>query len=148
MCSLGLLVGIFSAAAPQAAPSARPVVVRFKHGPVVAAHGVRPFVSSGFEIQERRESQFWNPPQVKAMTPKAAPPPAPMPPAPMQPKSMQPKPMQPKSMQPKSMQPKSMQPKPTQPGITQPAKSPLPRTRDEARSQPNRQTESNMGRGR
>ena len=66
MCSLGLLVGIFSAAAPQEAPTDRPVVVRFKNGPVIAAHGIPPYLTSGFEVQERNESRFWKPPQGKA----------------------------------------------------------------------------------
>ncbi len=78
MCSLGLLVGIFSAAAPQEAPTDRPVVVRFKNGPVIAAHGIPPYLTSGFEVQERNESRFWKPPQGKAMKPKAKQQPKPM----------------------------------------------------------------------
>jgi hypothetical protein len=72
MCSLGLLVGIFIAAAPQEQPAGRPVVVRFKNGPVVTAYEVRPYLTSGFEVQERTENRFWNPSRDKVTNPKPA----------------------------------------------------------------------------
>lgn len=66
MCSLGLLVGLFAGAPLQEAQRDRPVVVRFKNGPVIASSGVRPYLVSGFAVAERNEPRLWNAPKRNA----------------------------------------------------------------------------------
>ena len=54
MGTLGLVVALTLTPDSQP-PLKKSVVVRFHNGPVVVSHGVRPYLTSGFEVDSRRE---------------------------------------------------------------------------------------------
>ena len=77
MCTIGLIVAMISATDSQPPqPTSKPTVVRFRGGPVIVSHGVRPYLASGFDVQSRTESPRLIKPKprlVQPAKPKAGP---------------------------------------------------------------------------